>query len=122
MSSAFCVSENVDELKTAFKQKTIFASSLKNSTLLMIFEILWNIGKRKSKCKQCFSKKTLRGLKKFKSIIKILLKKDKSLEKRKKIFMKGPSSFKTFIKKLLKQFLRNCTEPEEENQSDNGKV
>ena len=84
MSTAFCVSQNVDELRVAVKGKEIFSSSIKNSTLLMIFEILWNVGKGKSKCRECFSKKTLRGLKTYKSIIKGILNKEKSWEKRKK--------------------------------------
>ena len=113
--SAICVSQNVDELKSAVKNSKLFSTSLKTSTLLMIFEILWNIGKEKSKCKDCFSKKTLHGLKKFKVMIQYFVRKDVSIEKRKKKFLKAPSSFRKLIRRLVKDFLRNCCTKEQTN-------
>lgn len=107
---AFCVSENLDELKKAMFQKQIFSKSVENSTLLIIFEILWNMSRGKKKCKDSFSNKSLRGLKKFKTVIRTLLNKKKSLEKRKKKFLKAPSVFKKFIKRILKEFVANCCE------------
>ena len=113
--SGFCLSENVDELKAAVKEKTLFKKKLKDSTLLMVFEILWNITNGKKKCRECFSEKSVRGLKRYKSVIKKLLKKKKSLEKRKKIFLKSPASFRKLIKRILSEFFLNCTEPEVED-------
>ena len=110
MSSPLCLSENVGDIERALKTKKLFSKNLEESTLLMIFEILWNIKKQKSKCKECFSKKTLKSLKKHKQILKRLLTSNKTVEKRHKIFLKSTSSFKKLIKKILKEFLKNCLE------------
>ena len=107
--SGFCMSENVDELKAAAKDKTLFKKTVKTATLLMVFEILWNIRKGKKKCKECFSQKTFRGMKKFKGLIKKLLKKKTDIEKRKKLFLKAPSSFRKVIRRILSEFIKNCT-------------
>ena len=81
MMSGICMSQNIDGLKRALQKGKLFSPSLKTTTLLMVFEILWNIGKDKSKCKQCFSKKTIRGLKQFKKLIRYFMKKSRRIEK-----------------------------------------
>ena len=112
MMSGLCMSQNCNEIKRAIKKKKLFSNSVKDSTLLMVFEILWNIGKQKLKCKEYFSKKTLRGLKKYKSLIKYILSKNKNLEKKKSKFLAGSKSFKKVITRLLVEFYKNCTEKE----------
>ena len=114
MSSSFCVSDNVDQLKKAVKEKKIFSASLEKTTFLSILEILWNIVKGKTKCKKCFSKKSISGLKKNKKIVKKLLKSGKNVDKKKKNFLKSSQSFKKLIKRILKEFLQNCIEEDKE--------
>ena len=94
MMSGLCMSQNCNEIKRAIKKKKLFSNSVKDSTLLMVFEILWNIGKQKLKCKEYFSKKTLRGLKKYKSLIKYILSKNKNLEKKNPNFWPGQNLLK----------------------------
>ena len=112
--SSFCVTENVGNLRAAIKKKEIFSASLEESIFKSVLEILWNIGRAKSKCKKCFSKKSIRGLKKYRTIVKKLLKTQKSVEKRKKLSLNAPSSFRRLILRILKEFVKNCTEVDKE--------
>ena len=109
--SRYCVTESLSELKSSIEKKQIFSKGLKSSTLLVICEILWNLAKNSNKaCKKCFSKKTFKGLKKNKVIVKSLFDKKKTVEKRKKYFINGNKQFKSFITRLLTEFFNNCLE------------
>ena len=110
----FCTSENVKNLKTAAKKNLIFKKSLETDVFNVILEILWNLRKKNGKCKDCFGKKTLKGLKKHKKVIKLLLESGKGVENRKKKFLKTKKVFRKWIKNLLNEFFMNCLSDEEE--------
>ena len=113
MSSAFCVSENVGQLKSVFYRKEVFSKKLETPIFLSILEILWNISREK-KCKDCFSNQSICGLKKHKNFLKTLLKNGKDVKKKQKIFRKAPSTFKKLIRRILKELLSNFTEEDKD--------
>ena len=116
MAPVCTTSENVNYLKTVVKRNLIFKKSLENDVFNVILEILWNVRKKNGKCKDCFGKRTLKGLKKFKKEIKFLIESGKSIEKRKKKFIKSNKPFKKWIKRLLNEFILNCLSDEDKSE------
>ena len=107
--SNYCMTENLDELEDILRSGSVFDSDLKISTLLMILEIIWNAVKNNDKkCRKCFSRRTRKGVKRNRSLLKFLFSKKNSLDERKSRFLSGDKKFKAFVKRLLQEFLKNA--------------
>ena len=114
--SRLCLPENVAKLKEVIDKDGLFNSDVKDSTLRMVFEILWNVIKNKDKkCKKLFSKKLLKALKRHKTLIKYLLNKKKSLKKRKLKYLRGSDSFQKNIRRMVDEFKKFCLEEVEDD-------
>ena len=111
---ALCTSENVTLLENVIKDNALFKKTLKTEIFRVILEIVWNVKKKNGKCRQCFSKKVLKGFKKHKRILQKLLKNEMKIEKRKKGFLNSSNRFKKWMKNLCEEFVENCLEKAED--------
>ena len=111
MAALVCIEKNLDALKGQYKDGELFSARLRKSVFLTLLEIFWNLSLAKKEFMKCFSKKTLKKLKKHKSILRRILDKSTPLKKRWSLFLHAASSFKRLIEKqVLKEFFANCVE------------
>ena len=105
--------ESVKDIINIFTSGKLYERDLGKKNFKIFIEIL-NNAKRK-KLKNCFSRRSRKGLQKHSRLVRKLCSKKTSTKKRMKILRNTGDSFRRVVRKVISDFMTRCCESDSQN-------